>query len=76
MRTSTTPVCKLFGKVNGAVEAQAAIGLDVDVQRLEVGRDIEHADVASLDKVVRDDNVFLEDQISMRVFEVWKRMLA
>jgi len=46
-------------KVNGAVEVQASIRVDVNVERLEISRGVDEADVASLYEVVGDDDVLL-----------------
>lgn len=54
VRLGTSSVGKLVRKVNGAVEAQAAIVINVYVQRLEISRGVDDADLASLDKVVGD----------------------
>lgn len=47
------------GEVNGAVEAQGAVVLDVDVEGLEVSGGVDDADLAGLDEVVGDDKVLL-----------------
>lgn len=52
VRLSTTAVCKLLVEVDGAVETQASIIVDVDVQCLEVSWSIDNSDLSSLDKVV------------------------
>lgn len=52
VRLSTTAVCKLLAEVDGAVETQAPIIVDVDVQCLEVSWSIDNSDFTSLDKVV------------------------
>lgn len=54
-----TAVGKLLAKVDGPVEVQAAVIEDVDVQRLEVGRRVDDADLARLHKVVGDEEVLL-----------------
>jgi hypothetical protein len=60
MRLSTTPGrCKVRLKVNGAVEVQASIRVDVDVERLEISGGVDEADVAGLHEVVGDDDVLL-----------------
>lgn len=47
------------GEVDGAVEAQGTVLLDVDVQGLEVGGGVDDANLAGLDEVVGDDKVLL-----------------
>jgi len=54
---STLRILRL--KVNRTVKVQRAIGVDVDVQRLEIGRGIDEADVARLHEIICDDDVFL-----------------
>lgn len=51
-----TTVGKLLGKVNRPVETQAAVVVEVDVQRLEVSRGVDDTDLAGLDKVIGDLN--------------------
>ena len=59
MRLGTTAVGKLALEVDGAVEAEAAVVEDVDVQGLEVGGGVDQAKVAGLHKVVGGDKVLL-----------------
>lgn len=59
MRLSTTAIGKLLREVNRAVEREAAVLLEVDVERLEVSRGVDDTNVASLDEVVGDDQVLL-----------------
>ena len=59
MRLRTAPIGIRSCKVNAPVEVQRAIRVDVNVQRLEVGGGVDEADLASLHKVVGDDNVLL-----------------
>lgn len=59
MGLSTTTVLKLLAKVDSTVEVQATVIVDIDVQRLEVGRSVDNTDLASLDKVVGDNEVLL-----------------
>lgn len=47
------------GEVDGAVEVQRTVVLDVDVEGLEVGGGVDDADVAGLNEVVGDDKVLL-----------------
>lgn len=49
-----TAVGKLLGKVDRAVEAQTAVVVEVDVQRLEVSRGVDDTDLAGLDEVIGD----------------------
>ena len=59
MRLSSAPVSVGAGEVNASIEVQRSIGIDVDIQSLEVRGCVDIADVASLDKVVGDDDVLL-----------------
>lgn len=59
MGLSAATVGELLAKVDGAVEGQTTILLDVDVKRLEVGRGVDDANLAGLDEVVGDDDVLL-----------------
>lgn len=59
VRLSSTTVRKFLAKVNRAVEGQAAILIDVNVERLEVGRGVDDPDLARLNEVVGDDQVLL-----------------
>jgi hypothetical protein len=56
---SATAAGKFVGEINGAVEAKAAVVEQVDVESLVVGRSVNQTDLASLDEVVRDDEVLL-----------------
>lgn len=59
VRLRATAVGELLGEVDGAVEAERAVIVNVNVQRLEVGGSVDDTDVAGLDKVVGDNNVLL-----------------
>lgn len=59
MRLWPAPVRVRTPEIDRAVEMQRAIGVDVDVERLEVGRGVDEADLAGLRKIVRDDDVLL-----------------
>lgn len=59
MRLGTTTVRKLAAEVDAAVEAQAAVVFNVDVQGVEVGRGVDEADLAGLHEVVGDSDVLL-----------------
>ena len=59
VRLRATAVGKLLGEVDGAVEAERAIIVNVNVQRLEVSRSVDDANVAGLHEVVGDDDVLL-----------------
>lgn len=56
--SSTTSLVEV-GEVDGAVEVQGAVVLDIDVEGLEVGGGVDDADLAGLDEVVGDDEVLL-----------------
>lgn len=59
MRLRPAPARIRSREVDGAVEVQRPVGVDVDVQTLVVGGCIDEADVARLQEVVGDDDVFL-----------------
>jgi hypothetical protein len=59
MRLSASTVRKRTGKVDGAVEMQRTVRVDVDVEGFVIGRGVDEADVAGLYKVIGDDDVFL-----------------
>jgi len=59
VRLAAAAVGELAAEVDGAVEAQAAVVEDVDVQRLEVGGGVDDADRARLHKVVGHEQVLL-----------------
>lgn len=46
-------------EIDGAAEMQTSIGVEVDVERFEVGGGVDDADVARLDEVIGHDEVFL-----------------
>lgn len=59
MRLRATTVGELLSEVDGAVEAERAVIVNVNVQRLEVCGSIDDTDVTSLHEVIRDDDVLL-----------------
>ena len=59
VRLGTTSVLEVIGKVDGPVEAQAAVIQNVDVQGLEIGGGVDQSNVAGLQEVVGDDDVLL-----------------
>ena len=59
MRLPSAPIGVGAGEVNASVEVQRPIRIDVDVQSLEVGGCVDVANVASLDKIVGNDDVLL-----------------
>lgn len=59
MRLGTTTVGKVDWQVDGAVEVEGAVFVDVDVQSLEIGGRVNDADVTGLDEVIGDDDVLL-----------------
>ena len=59
MRLRTSTVRKLLCEIDRAVELQATIVVDIDVQCLEVSRSVDESDVARLHEIVGDDDVFL-----------------
>ena len=50
---------KLLREINSAIEVQAAIRIDVNIQRFEIGRCVDQSDVPSLHEVVSYHDVFL-----------------
>lgn len=59
MRLRATTVGEFPSEVDGAVEAERAVLVDVNVQCLEVCRSVDDTDVAGLHEVVGDDDVLL-----------------
>lgn len=59
MRLRATTVGELLGEVDGAVEAERAVIVNVNVQRLEVSGRVDDTDVAGLHEVVGDHDVLL-----------------
>ena len=59
MRACTAPVGELLLEVDAATKFHGAIGVEVDVEDLEVGGGVQDGDVASLDEVVAADEMFL-----------------
>lgn len=59
MWLGSTTVVKLAREVDGPVEVQGTVVLNIDVQRLVVARSIENADVSGLNEVVGDNKVLL-----------------
>lgn len=50
---------KLLLEVNTAIEVQAAIRVDINIQGAVISRRVDESDVASLHEVVSDHDVFL-----------------
>ena len=59
VRLRTAAIREFLLEVNAAVEAHAAVLVEVDVQGLEIRRGVDDADLARLDEVVGDDEVLL-----------------
>lgn len=59
MRLRTTPIGIRSRKVDASVEVQRSIRIDINIQRLEVGRGVDETDLAGLHEIVRDDDVLL-----------------
>lgn len=59
MGLGTTTVGELAREVDTAIETEAAIVQDVNVESLEVGRGVDDADVSRLHEVVGDEEVLL-----------------
>lgn len=59
VRLSPTTISELTLEVDGAVEAERAIRVNIDVEGLEVGWSIDDTNIAGLDEVVGDDEVLL-----------------
>jgi len=60
VRLGTSPgLSKLLLEINRAVEVQASIRVDIDVQRFVISWGVDDADISSLHKVISDNYVFL-----------------
>lgn len=59
MRPATATLRELLQEINTAIEAQAAIVEDINPLRLEVGGRVNNADIARLDKIIRNEQVLL-----------------
>jgi hypothetical protein len=59
VRLRATTIGEFSGEVDGTVEAERAVLVDVNVQRLEVCRSIDDPDVTGLHEVIGDDDVLL-----------------
>lgn len=60
MRLRPSPGLGEIGfKIDAAVEMKASVGVDVNIQRLEISWCVDESDIACLDKVIGDDDVFL-----------------
>ena len=59
VRLRANTVGEFPGEVDGAVKAERAIIVDVNVQRLEVGGSVDDTDVTGLHEVIGDDDVLL-----------------
>lgn len=59
VRLGSTAVGELLVKVNGSVERQASILLEVNVKSLEVSWGVDDSDVTGLDKVIGNNQVLL-----------------
>lgn len=59
MGLSTTAAGKLLAEINCAVESQAAIIVDIDVQSLEISWRIDDANLSSLHEVVGNNHMLL-----------------
>lgn len=59
VRLSSATLRELFAEINGPVETQTAVLVDVNVQRLEISRRVDDTDVPGLHEVVGDDDVLL-----------------
>jgi len=64
VRLSSPPIInppsrKLLFEINTAIEMQAPIRIDIDIQGAEIRRGVDEPDVAGLHEVIGDDDVFL-----------------
>ena len=59
MGFGATPLGELGLEINAAIEVQGAIIVEVNVERLVVGRSVDETDIASLKEVVGDNNMLL-----------------
>lgn len=60
MRLSPTPTLReITLEINRAIEAQASIRVDINIQSLEISRSVNQSNISCLDKVISDNDVFL-----------------
>lgn len=59
MRLGTTPVGELLVEVNGPIEREATIIVEINVQRLKISGRVDYPNITSLNKVVGDNEVLL-----------------
>lgn len=52
-------VRKLLLEVNRTIEAQSSVGQDINIECFVISRSVDKTNVAGLDEVVGDDDVFL-----------------
>lgn len=46
-------------KVNASIKVQGPIWIDIDIQRLEIRRSVDETDIARLNEIICDDDMFL-----------------
>lgn len=59
MRLSTTTVGELFAEVDGTVEGQATVLVEINVQSLEVSWSVDDTNLSSLHEVIGDNHMLL-----------------
>jgi hypothetical protein len=59
VRLTAATVRKFLAKIDGAVEVETAIIVDVDVLRMEIGRGVDNTDLTGLYEVIGDSDVLL-----------------
>lgn len=59
MRLGTTPVCEVLREVDASVEVETSVVQDVDVQRPEIRRCVDQANVTGLQEIIRDHKMLL-----------------
>lgn len=59
MRLSTTTVGELFAEVDGTVEGQATVLIEINVKSLEVSWGVDDTNLSSLHEVIGDNHMLL-----------------
>lgn len=59
MRLTSSTVGKLLVEIDRAVEAQATVIVEVDVESVEIGGGVDQTDITGLNEVIRGEEVLL-----------------
>ena len=59
MRLTTAPVSIRSGEVDAPVEVKRSVGIDINVQSLEISGSIDESLFSSLQEIIRDNDVLL-----------------